>query len=612
MVVLKLYDVTVSPSQIIPFPVDEETAYRVHKYNGDDTLRFELQRNHEMYSKLSEEIKIEGFNNRFLIKKIDEHSDFVVVDCELDYDEWKQTIFKKYRRTDEVISNILLDLLPTGWTASYIGVDQTKRRTVEESEGQAFKAATALVILDAALKAYDVVCNFDVLNKTLNVINPDSYTESGEFIMEDLNLTDLGFNGDSSSFITRLYPYGKKNESTGNFLDIKSVNNNKEYVDNFQYSNKIVCGTWVDERYTVAQNLKDDAVAMLSELSKPQRSYTCNVVNFNEDVWLYKIVTLVDKNKGQRVNHQIVEFTEYKNHKLDKCTLASKPPSVTSLIREATKGVDDKIKDSENSISAFIASETDRLSKMVTGSAGGHFKWILDADGNPEELVNLYDTDDITTAQKVWRWNAGGLGHSNNGYNGTYGLALTKDGEINATMITTGILNAGVIRAGIIQDLQNKNSWNLETGAMTVEGVIKNFGNPNWVIINNGHLFGGHNKSNLNSEDGYVSFNNVWEENNQIVGYGTRIGGKNGIFLLSPRLCVSGYKSFDQDAEMDVGQNKTKSYVDDILAPTINVEEDWIYDTQQDRYVKVITDFTITVNYTTNSMQYRRGLMITA
>jgi hypothetical protein len=69
-------------------------------------------------------------------------------------------------------------------------------------------------------------------------------------------------------------------------------------------------------------------------------------------------------------------------------------------------------------------------------------------DGTPDELLILGDSDDYTTAQKVWRWNSSGLGYSSTGYNGSYGLAMTSDGEIVADFITTGTLNADLIRAG--------------------------------------------------------------------------------------------------------------------------------------------------------------------
>lgn len=58
----------------------------------------------------------------------------------------------------------------------------------------------------------------------------------------------------------------------------------------------------------------------------------------------------------------------------------------------------------------------------------------------------IMDTDDPTTALKVWRWNLNGLGYSSTGIQGPYIVAMTQDGSINADMIT-----AGTIRTDRIQ-----------------------------------------------------------------------------------------------------------------------------------------------------------------
>lgn len=57
----------------------------------------------------------------------------------------------------------------------------------------------------------------------------------------------------------------------------------------------------------------------------------------------------------------------------------------------------------------------------------------------------IMDTNDPTTAQKVWRWNINGLGYSSTGVNGPYGIAMTMDGQIVADFITTGKLDTSVI-----------------------------------------------------------------------------------------------------------------------------------------------------------------------
>lgn len=58
---------------------------------------------------------------------------------------------------------------------------------------------------------------------------------------------------------------------------------------------------------------------------------------------------------------------------------------------------------------------------------------------NPNEIL-IMDTPDKETATKVWRWNSGGFGYSNTGYDGEYGTAMTMDGAIVADFITAGVL----------------------------------------------------------------------------------------------------------------------------------------------------------------------------
>lgn len=102
--------------------------------------------------------------------------------------------------------------------------------------------------------------------------------------------------------------------------------------------------------------------------------------------------------------------------------------------------------------------------ELITGNLGGYCI-IHDSnnDGTPDEIL-IMNTADINTATKVWRWNKNGLGYSSNGYAGPYGLAMTADGAIVADYITTGTLNAGLIKAGILEDFQGNSSINMTTG----------------------------------------------------------------------------------------------------------------------------------------------------
>ena len=88
--------------------------------------------------------------------------------------------------------------------------------------------------------------------------------------------------------------------------------------------------------------------------------------------------------------------------------------------------------------------------KLINGVLGGHVLiWNNQTKlpNNPNEIL-IMDTDDIKTAQQVWRFNLGGWAHSSTGYTGKFDVAATQKGALNADMITTGILHAVQIMMG--------------------------------------------------------------------------------------------------------------------------------------------------------------------
>lgn len=76
---------------------------------------------------------------------------------------------------------------------------------------------------------------------------------------------------------------------------------------------------------------------------------------------------------------------------------------------------------------------------LITQAMGGYVYKTND------ELY-IMDNEDPNQAVHVWRWNINGLGYSSTGINGTYGLAMTMDGQIVADFITTGVLTTSVIQ----------------------------------------------------------------------------------------------------------------------------------------------------------------------
>lgn len=133
-----------------------------------------------------------------------------------------------------------------------------------------------------------------------------------------------------------------------------------------------------------------------------------------------------------------------------------------------------------------LESAIEHSTQLITGGLGGYVVLNLNADGQPNEIL-IMDTPDKQTAVNVWRFNAGGLGHSHNGYNGPFNdVALTADGKINATMITTGVMIATLIKAGVLKAANGNqnNYWNMETG----EFSLKTDGATNGITYKNGVL----------------------------------------------------------------------------------------------------------------------------
>ena len=112
-------------------------------------------------------------------------------------------------------------------------------------------------------------------------------------------------------------------------------------------------------------------------------------------------------------------------------------------------------------------------SKLITGNLGGYVINGHDSngDGYPDENL-IMDTNDINTATAVWRWNLGGLGFSPNGYAGPYdAVALDMQGRINASAITTGTLNANLIKAGVISDVAGNSTIDMTNGQATLKNM---------------------------------------------------------------------------------------------------------------------------------------------
>lgn len=381
-------------SDVYPIWLNGKDWYIEHAYDGYDNLCFELSDTHEMYQYISEEARIFDGHNRYSVKQIDDHGGYMSVTCALDLDDWREHFWKSYRKTDSTLKQVFDEIKPPGWVLE--GAENiNKRATIEASEGQGIENTTAEAILSRASEVYDVVFNFDIINKKVKVINPSEYTPSGDYLTDELNLKSLGYTGNTKEFATRLYAYGKKDNS-GNPVTITSVNGGKEYIDNNQYSDRVISVGWSDERYTSPQSLLDAAKEKLDSLSYPVRSYECDVRNLDENMYMYKVVTLIDRKRNTRTEHRVISYKEYPEaHYYDEVTLSAVPPKIEGTVKSISAEIDKKM-----AASAQVASDAALAAmQVIIGAKGGHVKIVLE-EGLPEAIEVTHTDGTKTLADK--------------------------------------------------------------------------------------------------------------------------------------------------------------------------------------------------------------------
>lgn len=435
-------------------PIARDDYYIRQLASGLDEIIVNINIRDDIYKYVREEAVIRDRDqNTYLIKQIDAGEETAKIVARIDLDDWKNEIHFKYSNNSATVAKTVTDVLPDGWTVlDHSGV--TKRRTIPTSDTTIDYNVTGYEVLEDCAKVYDVRFRFDTALKRVHIINPFNYESMGAFATRDLNLKALNYKGKSEGFITRLYAEGADG------LTFASINNGKAYVENKTYADKVVCGFWKDDRYTDKQSLLDDAQKRLDALAKPVQSYDCDVLdlaNTNPEVYgfedfsLFQVVTLVDDAKGIRTDYQVVERWEYPYYPVNnKVILSLSTPSIQSAIQTVFETMTQTTSGFQQIIQSAIANAT----SLITGNKGGYL--VLhdsDGDGMPDELL-IMNTPDISTATKIWRWNQAGLGYSNNGYNGTYGLAINMDGSIIGDYIAANTIDGASIRADTITAAQ--------------------------------------------------------------------------------------------------------------------------------------------------------------
>lgn len=317
-------------------------------------------------------------------------------------------------------------------------------------------------------------------------------TDKGVSFHYGKNITSLTNENDVQNAYTGIVPYWKDSEDNITLLTelvVWSTHRN----DYFYPLIKIVdFSSDFDEKPTEAQ-LRSKANTYITQNSgwNPTNNIKIsfvalwqteeykNVANL-ERVQMGDSVTVIYDRLGVNVKMRVVK-TDYDvlGERYNAIEVGDASTNLAKAVAETDKNLDETADEITSEYKKAVAHAT----KMIQGGLGGHIVFNTDAQGHPNELL-IMDTDDKSTAINVWRFNLGGLGHSHSGYDGPFDdVALTADGQINASRILTGYMSANRVRAGVLQSTNGKLVFDLDAAKLDVKsGSTLNITSDNFKV----------------------------------------------------------------------------------------------------------------------------------
>ena len=285
-------------------------------------------------------------------------------------------------------------------------------------------------------------------------------TDRGVSIRYGKNLTDLTQEENCTNVYTGVYPYWADSAgavtqiSTGPVVDVPEN----------QYSFTRVLLLDLSQDYTerpTDEQLKQSALSYIkaNKIGVPKVSLKLSYAQLEqtveykgkallERVGLCDTVHVTFERLGVDATAKVIKTTyNVLLDRYDSVELGTPRSNLASTI----VGIEKSTKTEVDKTKSALQQAVDQATKLITGNLGGYVVLHSSAGNDtPDELL-VMDQPDINTATKVWRWNLSGWGYSSTGYAGPYRLAATMDGAINADFLTTGTLNAEIIKVGILK-----------------------------------------------------------------------------------------------------------------------------------------------------------------
>lgn len=342
------------------------------------------------------------------------------------------------------------------------------------------------------------------------------------------NMTELKCDIDMDSAYTGIYGYVKNDnvdlhsyKAVTNSSGINAKTLIRDFSSDFSGGDGEITQSGLDSAvsaYAAANDINSPTVSMTVSFVDLSQSPEYASFSALESVSLCDTVQIYHKDLNINIKAKVIKTVyDVLRERYTSIDLGSPRANFADVIKQTvneTKDLRGQLVATRSDLTAAYEKAIADATAAITGNSGGYVR--LNPSQNPQEIL-IMDTPDISTAKNIWRFNLSGFGHSSGGYSGPYRTAVTQDGHIVADFIDTGILNANIIRAGIMQSTNGEFSFNLETGHIEASDINITGGDIN---LDGGQL------SVLNNDGYKADFSGGMVELYQGAGTGTGTGTK--------------------------------------------------------------------------------------
>lgn len=333
-------------------------------------------------------------------------------------------------------------LMGTGWSVGIVDVEGIHDLETEKE--------SVLANINKIQQTWGGYLIWDSKNRKVNLRDEEKWqVHTGYQIRYAKNLKGIT-RTDDYSIVTRLYPFGEDD------LDIRTVNNDKLYIENFTYTDRVLEGIWVNQEIDDPQELKDAATKELAKLCKPRHNYTIDHIDLrnvdkgsfisltmpglfpsvetgpymHETFTIGNMVDIVDEELGINTRARVISHRYNLIHDwLCEVEIGDPLEDLKTTIAntvESSEFVNSALRPN-TSISNLLKGFVNTFSTKIN-SANGRLLW----DDGVFEAVEVDANGDLT-GRRV-RLTPGGIGISND-YGKTYVTAMTGDGILANTII---------------------------------------------------------------------------------------------------------------------------------------------------------------------------------